>query len=150
MVYTLYYTFIKYNGDKMLKVINLKKNYHTLKEEIKTLESINFTLEDNTFLALVGPSGCGKSTILSILAGVTNKSDGIIKTDQTLGYMLQDDLLFEWLNIYENCVIGLKIQKKLTKENEKYVLDLIEKYGLKEYINMYPKNLSGGMRQRVG
>ena len=133
----------------MLIVNNLKKNYHTLKDEIKTLSNISFALKENEFISIVGPSGCGKSTILSILAGIIDKSDGIIICDKTVGYMLQDDLLFEWLTIYDNCLLGLKIQKKLNSENKKYVLDLLEKYGLKDFINMYPNNLSGGMRQRV-
>lgn len=133
----------------MLIVNNLKKNYHTLKDEIKTLSNISFALKENEFISIVGPSGCGKSTILSILAGIIDKSDGIIICDKTVGYMLQDDLLFEWLTIYDNCLLGLKIQKKLNSENKKYVLDLLEKYGLKDFINMYPSNLSGGMRQRV-
>ena len=133
----------------MLIVNNLKKNYHTLKDEIKTLNNISFELKENEFISIVGPSGCGKSTILSILAGIIDKSDGIIICDKTIGYMLQDDLLFEWLTIYDNCLLGLKIQKKLNSENKKYVLDLLEKYGLKDFINMYPSNLSGGMRQRV-
>lgn len=133
----------------MLIVNNLKKNYHTLKDEIKTLSNISFALKENEFISIVGPSGCGKSTILSILAGIIDKSDGIIICDKTIGYMLQDDLLFEWLTIYDNCLLGLKIQKKLNSENKKYVLDLLEKYGLKDFINMYPNNLSGGMRQRV-
>ena len=133
----------------MLIVNNLKKNYHTLKDEIKTLSNISFELKENEFISIVGPSGCGKSTILSILAGIIDKSDGIIICDKTVGYMLQDDLLFEWLTIYDNCLLGLKIQKKLNSENKKYVLDLLEKYGLKDFINMYPSNLSGGMRQRV-
>ena len=133
----------------MLIVNNLKKNYHTLKDEIKTLHNISFELKENEFISIVGPSGCGKSTILSILAGIIDKSDGIIICDKRIGYMLQDDLLFEWLTIYDNCLLGLKIQKKLNSENKKYVLDLLEKYGLKDFINMYPSNLSGGMRQRV-
>lgn len=133
----------------MLIVNNLKKNYHTLKDEIKTLNNISFELKENEFISIVGPSGCGKSTILSILAGIIDKSDGIIICDKTIGYMLQDDLLFEWLTIYDNCLLGLKIQKKLNSVNKKYVLDLLEKYGLKDFINMYPSNLSGGMRQRV-
>ena len=133
----------------MLIVNNLKKNHHTLKDEIKTLNNISFELKENEFISIVGPSGCGKSTILSILAGIIDKSDGIIICDNTIGYMLQDDLLFEWLTIYDNCLLGLKIQKKLNSENKKYVLDLLEKYGLKDFINMYPSNLSGGMRQRV-
>ena len=113
------------------------------------LNNISFELKENEFISIVGPSGCGKSTILSILAGIIDKSDGIIICDKTIGYMLQDDLLFEWLTIYDNCLLGLKIQKKLNSENKKYVLDLLEKYGLKDFINMYPSNLSGGMRQRV-
>ena len=94
----------------MLIVNNLKKNYHTLKDEIKTLHNISFELKENEFISIVGPSGCGKSTILSILAGIIDKSDGIIICDKTIGYMLQDDLLFEWLTIYDNCLLGLKIQ----------------------------------------
>ena len=133
----------------MLIVNNLKKNYHTLKDEIKTLNNISFELKENEFISIVGPSGCGKSTILSILAGIIDKSDGIIICDKTIGYMLQDDLLFEWLTIYDNCLLGLKIQKKLNSENKKYVLDLLEKYGLKDFINMYPNDLSGGMIQSV-
>ena len=63
--------------------------------------------------------------------------------------MLQEDSLFDWLTIKENCLLGLKIQNILTKENENNVIRLLETYGLKEFINSYPKNLSGGMRQRV-
>ena len=63
--------------------------------------------------------------------------------------MLQQDCLFEWKTILENCLLGLEIQKDLTEENKKYVLDLLETYGLKEFINSYPSSLSGGMRQRV-
>ena len=64
--------------------------------------------------------------------------------------MLQQDSLFPWLTIFENCLIGLKIEKKLTKENIKKVKDLLKTYGLKDFMNSYPKSLSGGMRQRVG
>ena len=64
--------------------------------------------------------------------------------------MLQEDSLFDWLTIKENCLLGLKVQNILTKENEKNVLRLLETYGLKDFVNSYPSNLSGGMRQRVG
>ena len=70
--------------------------------------------------------------------------------DLKIGYMLQEDSLFDWLTIKENCLLGLKVQNILTKENEKNVLRLLETYGLKDFVNSYPSNLSGGMRQRVG
>ena len=63
--------------------------------------------------------------------------------------MLQDDCLFPWLTIYENCLIGLKINKTCTKENMENVKNLLTTYGLKDFLNNYPKDLSGGMRQRV-
>ena len=135
----------------MLKIKNLKKIYHTPKEEIEAINNFSLDLKENEFIALVGPSGCGKSTILKILSGLEKASDGNIEIDKNikLGYMLQEDSLFDWLTIKENCLLGLKIQNILTKENENNVIRLLETYGLKEFINSYPKNLSGGMRQRV-
>ena len=135
----------------MLKITNLKKTYHTPKEEIEAINNFSLDLKKNEFIALVGPSGCGKSTILKILSGLEKASDGNIEIEKNikLGYMLQEDSLFDWLTIKENCLLGLKIQNILTKENESNVIRLLETYGLKEFINSYPKNLSGGMRQRV-
>ena len=94
----------------------------------------------------------GKSTLLSILCNLEKKTDGEIifpKKDLKLGYMLQDDTLFPWLNILDNCLLGLKVQKKLTKENIEKVKKLLDIYGLKDFTQKYPNNLSGGMRQRV-
>lgn len=135
----------------LLKIKNLKKNYHTPKEEIEAIEDFSFDLCENEFVAIVGPSGCGKSTILSILSGIENMSSGDIKNlnNSSIGYMLQSDNLFEWRTILENCLLGLEMNGKLNEENKKYVLSLLETYGLKDFINSYPSNLSGGMRQRV-
>ena len=135
----------------ILKIKNLKKNYHTPKEEIEAIEDFSFDLCENEFVAIVGPSGCGKSTILSILSGIENMSSGDIKNlnNSSIGYMLQSDNLFEWRTILENCLLGLEMNGKLNEENKKYVLSLLETYGLKDFINSYPSNLSGGMRQRV-
>ena len=138
--------------ENILKIKNLKKIYHTLHEEIEAINDFSLDLKENEFVALVGPSGCGKSTILKILSGLEKASDGNIEIDKNikLGYMLQEDSLFDWLTIKENCLLGLKVQNILTKENEKNVLRLLETYGLKDFVNSYPSNLSGGMRQRVG
>ena len=138
--------------NNILKIIGLKKVYHDLHGEIEAIKDITLDIHENEFLSIVGPSGCGKSSLLSILANIEDKSDGKIefdKKDLKIGYMLQKDSLFPWRTILENCLIGLEIQNKLTEENKNKVMKLLEKYGLKEFINKYPSSLSGGMRQRV-
>ena len=134
----------------ILKINNLSKTYHTKKYEINAVDKFDLDLKKGEFIAIVGPSGCGKSTILSILSGIDNDYKGNIEKDSniTFGYMLQQDALFEWRNILDNCIIGLEIQNKKNNENIKYVKNLLETYGLKDFINNYPSNLSGGMKQR--
>ena len=132
----------------ILTIKNLNKIYHTKTSETKAIEDFSFELNDNEFIAIVGPSGCGKSTILNILANLDNKSNGeiILKDNIKLGYMLQQDALFNWKTVLDNCLLGLEINKL---NNKDYVLKLLNTYGLKDFINSYPNNLSGGMRQRV-
>ena len=135
----------------ILKVKNLKKIYHTKNNEILAVDNFSLNLKKGEFVAIVGPSGCGKSTILSILCGLDKPSSGTIQTDKNLkfGYMLQGDNLFDWRTIYKNCLLGLELENKLTKENIEYVNKLLDTYGLKDFKKAYPNNLSGGMRQRV-
>ena len=137
--------------NKLLEIINLNKIYHTEKNDVLALENIIFDVYENEFISIVGPSGCGKSTILSILANLEDKTDGTIKffKDLSIGYMLQDDCLFFWKSILDNCLVGLEITGKLNNESKNYVLDLLKTYGLYEFKDMYPASLSGGMRQRV-
>ena len=132
----------------ILTIKNLNKIYHTKTSETKAIDNFSFELNDNEFVAIVGPSGCGKSTILNILANLDNKSSGeiIIKDNIKLGYMLQQDALFNWKTVLDNCLLGLEINKL---NNKDYVLKLLNTYGLKDFINSFPNNLSGGMRQRV-
>lgn len=132
----------------ILTIKNLSKIYHTKTSETKAIDDFSFELNDNEFVAIVGPSGCGKSTILNILANLDTKSDGeiIINDNIKLGYMLQQDALFNWKTVLDNCLLGLEINKM---NNKDYVLKLLNTYGLKDFINSYPNNLSGGMRQRV-
>lgn len=131
----------------ILEVNNLKKIYHTEHSEIEAISDITFSINEGEFIAIVGPSGCGKSTILSILCGLEDKTAGTLNMNNIkIGYMLQQDSLFPWRNILDNCMLGLEIEKN---NNKDYVLKLLNSYGLKEFIYSYPDNLSGGMRQRV-
>lgn len=135
----------------ILKINNLAKTYHTKNGETVAVNDFSLDLTDGEFVAIVGPSGCGKSTVLSILAGLEKQSSGniILEDNKKIGYMLQQDSLFNWRTVFNNCLLGLELQKNLTEENKKYVLNLLETYGLKDFIHSYPNTLSGGMRQRV-
>lgn len=136
---------------KILTVNKLSKIYHSLSSETLAIKDISFSVDKGEFISIVGPSGCGKSTILSILSGLLDSSGGEIKLDNaSMSYMLQSDCLLPYLTILDNCLIGLKIQKKLNDNSKKYVVDLLKTYGLQDFIYKYPNNLSGGMRQRVG
>lgn len=137
---------------KLLEVKNLKKYYHDTKSEIHAIDNISFSVNENEFISIVGTSGCGKSTLLSILSGLLKKSSGEIiynKDNFKIGYMLQKDSLFPWRTILDNCLIGLEIKNELTEDKKKKVKNLLEKYGLKDFVYKYPSSLSGGMRQRV-
>lgn len=134
---------------EVLKVENVSKKYQAVNGEVEALTNVNFSINEGEFVSLIGPSGCGKSTILSIIAGLEEKTSGKIILDGKIGYMLQKDSLLEWLTIYKNVMFGLEISKLKTTENIQYVDNLLKKYGLYEFKDKYPTQLSGGMRQRA-
>lgn len=136
---------------EVLKIKDLRKTYHTQKDEILAVDNFSFELNEGEFVAIVGPSGCGKSTILQMICGLDKKSSGEIEVPLNIkiGFMPQGDSLFEWRNVLKNCLLGLELTNNVTKENKDYVLNLLKTYGLKDFIHAHPNNLSGGMRQRV-
>jgi NitT/TauT family transport system ATP-binding protein len=141
----------------VVEVHNLSMKYHSLNGEVMALEDINLTVDEGEFVSIVGPSGCGKSTLLSLFAGLLFPSEGrvivggrqVTGPSSQVGYMLQKDHLFEWRTILENVVLGLEITKTLNSESRNYVSRLLETYGLADFKNKYPNQLSGGMRQRA-
>ncbi|MGO1371497.1 MAG: ABC transporter ATP-binding protein [Senegalia sp. (in: firmicutes)] len=141
--------------DKVLEIKNLSMTYHSLDGEIKALDDISLDIFRGEIVVLVGPSGCGKSTLLSIIAGLLSPSNGNVKINKSeesindIGYMFQKDNLFEWRTIRDNALIGLEIQKKVTNERKEFVDKLLDTYGLGEFKDSYPSQLSGGMRQRA-
>lgn len=134
---------------KVLELKNVSKKYQAKNGEVEALKNISFQVNEGEFVSIIGPSGCGKSTLLSIIAGLEPKTSGEITVTGGLGYMLQKDSLLEWKNIYDNVTFGLEINHQKTKENEEYVKDLLKKYGLYEFKDKFPNQLSGGMRQRA-
>ncbi|MGN1031914.1 MAG: ABC transporter ATP-binding protein, partial [Intestinibacter sp.] len=96
-----------------------------------------------------GPSGSGKSTILNILTKLLEPTSGEVAINGTIGYMFQRDHLLDWRTIMDNITIGLEIMKRKDSKSIERIERLLKTYGLWEFRNMYPKELSGGMRQRV-
>ncbi len=141
----------------LLEINGLTLSYHSKLGETKALEDVNFNILEKDFVSIVGPSGCGKTTILSLIAGLLHPSSGdifldgskVVGVNTEIGYMFQKDNLFDWLTVEKNVLFALKLQKKDSPENVQFVYNLVEKYGLKEFLNHYPSELSGGMRQRV-
>lgn len=137
--------------NEIIELKGINKKYYDKKRELTAIEDISFKVYEGEYLAIVGPSGCGKSTLLNIIGNIDDKSGGeiLVDRDVKIGYMLQEDSLFPWLTILDNCLIGLKIRGEIDAERVLYVKKLLEDYGLKEFMNHYPNSLSGGMRQRV-
>jgi NitT/TauT family transport system ATP-binding protein len=126
-------------------------SYHRPDGEIEALSDITFSVFQGEFVSLVGPSGCGKSTILSILAGLLKAGGGTITVnkDISFGYMFQQDLLLPYYTILKNISLGPSIHKTLDAATKKHLEELLYKYGLSQFKDKYPGQLSGGMRQRA-
>ena len=136
--------------EEIVKVVNLTKNFYTKEGEMEVLKNISFTLHEGEILSLLGPSGSGKSTILNILTNLLEPTSGEVSIKGTIGYMFQKDHLLEWRSIMDNITLGLEIMhKKNDKKSMERIERLLKTYGLWDFRNMYPKELSGGMRQRV-
>lgn len=134
----------------ILVLDNVNYSYHTLSGETKALKDISLSVENGEFISIVGPSGCGKSTLLSLIAGLIEPESGDIAVNgSNIGYMLQKDHLLEWCSIYKNVTLGLDIQHKLNIKNKKNVDKMLSTYGLENFKNSKPSELSGGMRQRA-
>lgn len=143
--------------NEILTLDKISLSYQTEKDEIRALESISFSVDEGEFVAIIGPSGCGKTSILSIIAGLLKPSGGEItikgkpleKGKTSIGYMLQKDELFPWRTIMENAYLPLEVKRDKSEKSKEKVNELLKKYGLWEFRKKYPRQLSGGMRQRA-
>jgi NitT/TauT family transport system ATP-binding protein len=125
--------------------------------ETEALQNISLSVAPGEFVAVIGPSGCGKSTLLSLIAGLLAPTEGSVLVDgrpvagpnRKIGYMLQQDYLFEWRTILENVVLGAEIQGASMAVARERARQLLTRYGLGQFLNHVPRQLSGGMRQRA-
>ena len=142
----------------LLEVRNLSKSYGVNGKKIIALQNISFTLETREFLSIVGPSGCGKSTLLRILMGLEEATEGEIiyknkkinEENPKFAMVFQSPSLFPWLTVQENVEIVLEPLGIEPEEREAIAKKYLSIVGLDGFENAYPKELSGGMKQRVG
>ena len=132
---------------------NVSYSYHNLSGETLALSNLSFQVQAGEFLSIVGPSGCGKSTLLSLIAGLSRPEEGEIiiniEDKSRIGYMLQQDHLFEWRSIRRNVLLGPEINHILSSEHKKLADRLLKDYGLDKFQYKRPCELSGGMKQRA-
>ncbi|WP_066366773.1 ABC transporter ATP-binding protein [Neobacillus fumarioli] len=140
-----------------LTVQDVHHTYFTKDTAVTALSNISLTIEEGEFISFLGPSGCGKTTLLSIISSLLKPTQGTVLLENKpvstskneIGYMLQQDYLFPWKTIEENVLLGLKLSKQLTEETKTTALSLLHQIGLQGVEKQLPKQLSGGMRQRV-
>lgn len=143
--------------NRHMDLINVSKSY-TDAVEAHVLKDVTFDVDEGEFVSIVGPSGCGKSTLLKIVAGLEKPSSGRIhfrgKALSTphpkISMIFQSFALFPWRTVLENVEYGLELQRLPERDRKQLAREFIEMVGLKGYEHMYPKQLSGGMKQRVG
>jgi len=136
---------------------NVQKVFKTADREVVALKDIDLEIARGEFVCLLGPSGCGKSTLLNAVAGFSLPTGGVITVDgkpvqgpgPDRGMVFQEYALFPWMTVAENIAFGLQVQKKPKAETAATVSQLLEMLNLKDFRDRFPKDLSGGMRQRV-
>ena len=143
----------------LLSLKGISFAYNTPKSEIPALDNIYLDIMPQSFTSIVGPSGCGKSTLLSIICGLLSPQKGEVVFNEDIlhdnavspriGFMPQKDTLFEWRTIYKNVTLGLEINHLKDKEHLENVDNMLKEYGLYQFCNVHPSELSGGMRQRA-
>jgi NitT/TauT family transport system ATP-binding protein len=146
------------SANEIIRVRHLSLRYGSAKGGVLALSNISFSVNDGEFLAVVGPSGCGKSTLLKILAGLLPRTEGeallkgtpIKGPRRDIGVVFQSPVLFPWRNVLGNVMLPADVQRLDKIEMRKRALDLISLVGLSKFENRYPRELSGGMQQRVG
>lgn len=143
-----------------MSFLTIHKVYHCFfseEEASLVLANIGLEMTEGEFISFLGPSGCGKTTLLSIISGLLKPLEGTVEIDgeavtkptSMIGYMLQQDYLFPWKTIEANIVTGLRITKSYNETTRNHTLQLLKQVGLEGVEKHYPRQLSGGMRQRA-
>ena len=142
---------------RAVEITGLSKSYQMDNRELLVLNGVNLQVEAGEFISIIGPSGCGKSTLFRIIAGLEKDFLGMayingydIQTEKPrLAYMLQKDLLLPWRTVWQNIVLPLELAGTLKDKDTAFLTNMAEEFGLSGFLQAWPDELSGGMRQRT-
>jgi NitT/TauT family transport system ATP-binding protein len=140
-----------------ISIRGVQKVFQSGGQDVHALQAIDLEIRRGEFVCLLGPSGCGKSTLLNAVAGFSLPTSGVITVDGTVitepgpdrGMVFQEYALFPWMTVEQNIAFGLQIKKAAKADIQAMVDSLLVLLNLQDFRNRYPKDLSGGMRQRV-
>ncbi|RRJ67319.1 ABC transporter ATP-binding protein [Paenibacillus oralis] len=141
-----------------MELNGIRKSYRTRRNELlNVLSDISLAVQENEIVSLIGQSGCGKSTLLKIIAGIEQPDSGLVRfqgrpvtgLSTNRGYIYQDYALFPWLTVRQNISFGLRNQRIAKGYKRLLVEGYVDKFGLNSAKNLYPHQLSGGMKQRT-
>jgi ABC-type nitrate/sulfonate/bicarbonate transport system ATPase subunit len=140
-----------------LEIRSVSMMFETAGSAVDALAPVSFALSEGSFVSVIGPSGCGKSTLFNIIAGLQLPTGGAVAiggedatgTIGRVGYMLQKDLLLPWRTVLDNIILGMEIKGVPRARARATALPYLERYGLGGFEQRYPRELSGGMRQRA-
>lgn len=150
-------------GENKIELDGITKEFKTKNGKIVALQNVSFKVKEGDLIALVGPSGCGKSTVIRMIDGIISPTKGSIKIDddrytgepdktvlKKIGFVFQNPNLLPWLTVRDNLKVPLKVMGLQGNEWEKRVDELLRMVGLEKAANLYPREISEGMKQRLG
>lgn len=146
-----------------MSIKDVSKSFQVKKQSLNVIKNISMEINEKEFVCILGPSGCGKSTFLKILGGVLPATSGSLILDnedfgkeisrkalKKFGFVFQNDNLLPWRTAEKNLSLTLEMMKMKDEQSEDRIYKMMEMVGLQDYMSVFPHELSGGMRQRVG
>ncbi len=150
---------------EIIRLEHIGKTFFTRRQTITALQDVTMSFGEGEFVSIVGPSGCGKSTIIRMIDDIIKPTEGTITVNgvvydnckpvpreviSNIGFVFQSPNLYPWLTVRQNLLLPLKILGRMTEEYISYADSLLQMIGLTEYAAAYPREISGGMAQRIG
>jgi ABC-type nitrate/sulfonate/bicarbonate transport system ATPase subunit len=140
-----------------LSVKNVSKSFPNIDKSLKVIENVSLEVEENKIVGIIGPSGCGKTTLFNIISAIIPYDSGKITIEGKsinskhgiCGYMFQEPLLFPWMKAVENIMLAYEVKNISKDKAQEKAISLLEDFGLLQFADYYPYQLSGGMKQRI-